>query len=460
MLNQQYTKAASPADFHRELGYGSETHCRCVWSPRYQPKEVSPWQYVGFRDKKGPTTTISAYSQETASRGHYGKEYSVDVCVSPNQFFNWRCGKQLAKLCANWIEIDVSRKNLSPVEEMAVIDDVLTQLKAAGIPAPTLCNSSGSGGWHIYWVYEPVDARSWQKRVWKSLTRHITDRLKGNDLWHVDPTATHDPARVLKIPGTMNSKTKRRVVSYLGGPRYQFLDLLESMGLETAPPPRLSVVNVKPKKSPEDRERAAKQHQTGKHNIKHWWQRTAWAVESHSRKHGVSEGKRDQTAFILYVALCHAMGDHDAAWQFIKQKNADFIRLDDAELESYLKTARTTQYKYRKDTLAAYLENIGIDSAYLYETGKVAPLPPGKIKAAQQGAALSTAEKKRKKTQDALRAALLRLGRKGVEKPTQKQIAHESGMSLSTVKRQAAFLREVKIQGVISSPSIYPPLLS
>lgn len=463
MLSKLYQNAKSPSDFYRILGYGSERHARCVWSQRYKSKGVSAWQYIGSRSKNGATTSISAYSQQTSANSKNGYEYSVDVCVSPNQFYNWRNTKQLVLFCANWVEIDVAKKGLSQLEEMAVIDDVLSQLAAHGIPPPSACNASGSGGWHLYWIYDPIEAYHWRKPVWKAISKKLTDKLVGNGIWHVDPTATHDPARVLKVPGTLNSKTGRRVVSWVGGPTYTFNELAQSLAVNDEKPEYLTAIPSKMDKPAVTQKTQTalkeKRRVTGRHNIKHWWQRTAWAVESHSRRVGVKEGARDKTAFILYVAYCHTHGDPEAAMNEIKIKNAAFIGLSETELSAYLKTAKKAQYKYRKDTLAVYLENLCIDPAFLYETGITAPLPPEKIKAAQQDAAKSTATKKRTKTEEAIKAALLRLHRAGNTKPTQADIAQETGLSLSTIKRNSALLREHISLGVISSPSIYTPFL-
>ena len=51
----------------------------------------------------------------------------------------------------------------------------------------------------------------------------------------------------------------------------------------------------------------------------------------------------------------------------IKQINHDLIHLPEKELETYLSTARfKTRYRYKKDSLAIYLQQLGINTEFLY----------------------------------------------------------------------------------------------
>lgn len=78
------------------------------------------------------------------------------------------------------------------------LHDFLTE---TGLPVPTIVNSGG--GIHVYWpIIEdiPVD-------IWHRHARSLKALCKTHNL-HADPTVTTDPARILRVPGTMNFKDK------------------------------------------------------------------------------------------------------------------------------------------------------------------------------------------------------------------------------------------------------------
>jgi len=83
---------------------------------------------------------------------------------------------------------------------------------ATKLPKPTLVNSGG--GVHVYWTLdEPVSRETWQP---------LADKLKYLCDVHglfADPSVTADPARILRIPGTLNLKQDTpRPVELIGVP--------------------------------------------------------------------------------------------------------------------------------------------------------------------------------------------------------------------------------------------------
>ncbi|WP_163836663.1 hypothetical protein [Spartinivicinus ruber] len=71
---------------------------------------------------------------------------------------------------------------------------------------------------------------------WRLISRAISKCLTGGRYWLVDKAATHGPARVLRVPGTIHGRTGRSVICKLGGPFYTFDSLAHQLGVPTERP--------------------------------------------------------------------------------------------------------------------------------------------------------------------------------------------------------------------------------
>ncbi len=406
------------------------------------------------------------------------KVCSVDCFVSPNEFFDWRNSKQLSKLHACWVEIDTrDHAILSADQEARIVDEVLEQLVERNLPSPTAYVLSGSGGLHLYWIFEGVQAFHWRKFAWKAMADKLCD-LPGGALWSVDHGASKDPARVLRMVGSIHSKSGRSVDCRIGGPLYQFESLAKQLGVPCFEPPRplksiaadsSKVVAEEPSAqiTPVEERRADPQPRKStapypnaeapqKHSIKGWWFRIYTQIVSDLRRAGrpVVEGRRDNTAYILYVALRHIVTDPDQALERVKELNAELIHLPEKDLIQYLSTAKKTLYKYKKDTLADFLEQqVGIKADFLFRPSP-APLTPDEVKARQAHAARTTAINRLVRTRQRLISCFQALQQTCLT-VTQSLLSERSGFSMRTVKRHWRFLLD---SGATRSLSIYSPL--
>ena len=445
-----YTRVPAPVDFTSLLAIGAEQYCRYLWSKQIRSSKPSAWQAIGRRRSGKPVTTLLDY--KLRSEGYIDalgdRRCSVDVFLSPNQFFEWRNAQQLAMLHANWLEIDtVGHQVLTVPQQETLFDDVLQILASSGLPAPTGYVASGSGGMHLYWIYGGVAAYKWRVRIWREVTLVLAKSVKRarrpGALWRVDFAASRDPARVLRLPGTFHGQSGRVVHAYIGGPLYVFEELaealvtsrqnLQALALQSAEGPGTLHVEPKPRPKAPAPAPAAATAGSGRHTIGQWWFRIYAVVCSHARSQGVREGQRDLFAFMFYVALRHIKPSQQDALDTVLALNGEFIHLGEDELKAYLKTAIGKHYKYRKDTVAEYLESIGISPQFLYERDK-APLPRHEVRERQQEAARQTANTRRNNTLEALQTAVGLLLSKGLA-VTQKSLAAASGRSERTVRR-------------------------
>lgn len=456
-----YQKATS-IDFNQMMGIGNEKYCRYVWSYRIA-EDNSPWRAIGNRQSGKKTTKLSQFYLDAS----IGRDCSIDCFVSPNQFFDWRNSKQLASLHSNWLEIDINtpegtlrenKKSLSAEEEAEVVSEVLQQLKAKDVPLPTGYVLSGSGGVHFYWAYDGVDAYKWRVSAWRDIASKLVSKLTGGRLWHVDLGASKDPARVLRMPGTRHGSTRRTVEYFSGGERYSFDGLAQSLDIKIEKISQLKIVKsdntiipAQPKTKKKQSPSNAVNPKTGKHTIGQWWFKIYTHVLTHIHSNPIKEGKRDSAAFILFVALRHIQ-DADSAFQRIRVLNEKYIGLTEDELSRYLKTAMTTHYKYKKDSISDYLSRqLGMDTAFLYKD--VVKLTPAQVKKARQTSAYTTAKKKTENTLNRLIKAAREL--LSTNSPlTQISVAAICGRSERTVRR---YWSEVLTHPAIRCASIYSP---
>ncbi|QNH97699.1 hypothetical protein [Shewanella algae] len=467
-----YHKAVTPADFTDLLGIGREDYCRYVWSPHINPRKSTnkpaSWQAIGRRQSGKPVSKLidiklqaEGYVARTGVR-----TCSLDLFVSPNQFFDWRNTKQLAQLHANWIDIDtVGHDVISQQHQESLFTEVLRILRDKSLPVPTGYIASGSGGMHLYWIYEGVPAYKWRVRIWREISLVLARTLKqarpSDANWIVDFAASRDPARVLRLPGTFHGKSGRIVQAFTGGPVYDFNQLAvllvrseqNQQAIALHQQGRLEDLKPKTKAKPAKPSQSKPAKHPGRHTIGQWWFRIYSVICSHARSEGVAEGKRDLHAFILYIALRHIKRSPEEAYQAVKALNAEFIHLTEDELAAYLKTAQQKHYKYTKDSIAEYLEsNLGIASDFLFETTK-ATLTPEEIRSRQHDAAKNTADVRRSKTLTALQTALMQLVKTRMT-VTQKAIALLTGRSVRTVRR---YWQELKTFERSFGPALYIP---
>jgi hypothetical protein len=168
-----------------------------------------------------------------AASSHADQDVYVGVGLAPPEAKSWgphrRCDAgTIVGLPGLWIDVDWAspvhaKSNLPPNEDAAL------GLIAAMGPRPTVLVRTGHGiqAWwlfHEIWIFEhPGDwARAADAIIRWQATLRARAEARG---WTVD--ATHDLARVLRVPGTTNTKAKPVPVDLLlhDGPRYELSDL-------------------------------------------------------------------------------------------------------------------------------------------------------------------------------------------------------------------------------------------
>ncbi len=435
-----------PVHYYDLIELKNPTYVRSLLTPNH----VSNYKIHLLGNTKSKfKTTIKQYKRDTYAYVEVlgVKREAVNNYHTPNEFFSWPRTRNLALLRANWLEIDVKEeiekfdirdrvKNL----EKRVVDDVFQQLEANQFPPPTGYVCSGSGGVHFYWIYEPIAAKPMNVELWRSIAHKLKEKLRSNNIWHVDEGATGKIAGHMRIPGSMNHKTGLYARFFDGGAKYMFNELVKDFGLAA----KLNKLQkryarisspIEPSQQktlcPNDKPKPYRKYG---HNIKEWWLKCVNIIKSHFNNLGyVPLGKRDKTAFILFVAFQHI--DKNSAFERLLKVNQDFINLPTEELTNLVQTAKVVNYNYKKETLAEYIYSIlGYVPDYLKPKEKIR-LSVDEVQRRQKLSANSTAEKKRVRTNELILSAISELTILNEVKPTQKQVAEKTGLGLSTVKR-------------------------
>lgn len=117
-----------------------------------------------------------------------------DRFVTVNEFHAWRIVRQLKSLRALFVDIDATLH----------LDELLDALASAKLPAPSFVMFTGRG-MHAYWLHKHVPAQALP--VWQRCQDTLITALAcvGAD------RAAKDCARVLRLAGSVNSKTGTQV---------------------------------------------------------------------------------------------------------------------------------------------------------------------------------------------------------------------------------------------------------
>jgi len=134
---------------------------------------------------------------------------------------------QVHLLTALWVDIDGLRERLGVTPEApgALADELIVHVRELGLPDPTLVNVTGQG-LHAKWLLAaPLLAGPFNLRRWEAAQFQLGERFEALR-WPVDRGA-RDAPRVLRLAGTINSKTGTRCRALRVARRVDFEEVAE-----------------------------------------------------------------------------------------------------------------------------------------------------------------------------------------------------------------------------------------
>lgn len=157
----------------------------------------------------------------------------AETFVTMNRFHGPRRVANLAELNALFLDLDIYRiPELSGRDIPSLLMGFEQHWARVGLPSPSFFIDSGRGAYAI-WLHDPLPAAAHSR--WSALLRHMIGSCANLG---ADP-ACSDATRILRVPGSVNSKVGRTVTVLSGnGRRFSFDNLEDRYYLANGRPTR------------------------------------------------------------------------------------------------------------------------------------------------------------------------------------------------------------------------------
>lgn len=295
--------------------------------------------------------TKATIKNETYKQWHYFikklkmQEFnSENVYISLNTFYKpQRRIENIKELNALYIDLDIYNTNLNRTQEQILVwlQEEYFEDRQTGVPTPSIIVDSGRG-LYLIWKIEPVPYKALP--LWKAIEEHFYTRLKdfGADRKCLDPT------RILRVPESINSKSKSVVnVIWDYKTNYSLRFIQEDYLPELTPKEKKK---GRPKKIVSIyRERSL------------YIERIKDLLKLCELRDYDLRGEREYILFLYRYYSCYFTNDADEALSNIIELNNKFVYpLKRREVISATKSAETAYnkgklYKYKNDTLIEIL---------------------------------------------------------------------------------------------------------
>ncbi len=425
------------SQFAELLSLGSEKYTRTMM---YFDDAKAKWGVICNNPKRKNITSINFLQSRSEGLKDEDGNFmgGLDLFFTPNQFFQWKTAKQLSQLHANYLDIDTPKhKSISSGESKLILRNVLSQLKSNNIPAPNAIVSSGSGGWHLYWIYSPIEGYVVNQIKWREITAKLLSSIKSNNIFTVDSSASSDPTRLLRLPGSFHVKAENNCNCVHLSESYDFHLLSSALELD---------FDVPTIKKPETIHVRA----GNPHNIKDYWSKIYFKLLEVANKGKVSKdhANRDIFLFLSMVALQHIKGSSEKAFADVMKLNQRYGlftgRTSDsnpAQVKRYLSSCFNVRYKYEKTKLITlFKDHFDCDITDLF-TWKKNPLSKEEVSRRQFKSAKATHQVRKNKSQALILKALNILKAEG-ESPSMAKVSQLAGIAKRTVVNHKKFYRE------------------
>ena len=274
-----------------------------------------------------------------------------NVYISINTFYStFRRLEYLKELKAQFIDLDIYKTKFTK-------EQILMQLEAdyfnKSIPRPNLIIDSGRG-LYLIWLINSVPSKALP--LWKAVEEYLYSVLKqfGADRQALDPT------RVLRVPGSINSKSRTTVKII---EEYDYIYDLREIQKEYLPD--LEEKKVKKKGRPRKtvfihRERSL------------YYARIQDIIKLCELREYDLRGHREFILFLYRYYLCYFLEDTQKALEDVLELNREFISpLSETEVIRATRSAenvylsKNKEYKYKNETLIEKLDITEHEETYM-----------------------------------------------------------------------------------------------
>lgn len=282
-----------------------------------------------------------------------------DVFIAINPLYRWRGekGKRTNENVSqiNWLWVDIDCDSDSPDWAYSTVMKIETsKIMGNVIPDPTLTVFSGRGVW-LMWQIDPISPRNKiSMPIWRKLMKQFGEVLRpyGAD------QKTGDPARLMRLAGSINSKSGQKVsINQHSWQSYDIKELAEKY----LPPSRANRKTKKPREEGKTREGATNkpknlftlhsQNYTRFHDIERLV----------TIRNGNLTGYRNEILFIYALYSMYYHGDINAVARSTARLNDSFSEpLDSGEVEGIIRSVENNsdegKYQHKTATIIRKLD--------------------------------------------------------------------------------------------------------
>ncbi len=278
--------------------------------------------------------------------------------ISLNRFWGRRYTAKLAELNAVFLDLDFHThdkwQGATAPQLQAAFE---TALQKAGIPLPSITLHTGRGV-AVIWLIKalpPEALKRWQGAMQAA--------IKFGAAFGADP-ACSDAARVFRLPGTINEKSKKEVlVAAATGERYCFDRLADAFYVAVGQPTRAELKKAQTERARQAKPTAARKMPKGLSSAERFSQ-IMQDLETIRQYYGgyIPEGMRNTWLHLYAVCLTHCAPHRDSAPDIQFQANNATPGLSPREIEGIIRNAErciergvSTKYFYKGCTIADLL---------------------------------------------------------------------------------------------------------
>ena len=274
-----------------------------------------------------------------------------NVYISINTFYStFRRLEYLKEIKAQFIDLDIYKTGFTKAQ---IIMHLETDYFNKSIPRPNLIIDSGRG-LYLIWLLNSVPSKALP--LWKAIEEYLYSVLKpfGADRQALDPT------RILRVPGSINSKSKTTVKVI---EQYDYIYDLREIQNEYLP--ELEERKAKKKGRPSKtvfihRERSL------------YYARIQDIIKLCELREYDLKGHRELILFLYRYYLCYFLEDTKKALEDVLELNREFVYpLSETEVIRATRSAekvylsKDKDYKYKNETLIELLAITELEETYM-----------------------------------------------------------------------------------------------
>ncbi|MFI3210971.1 MAG: hypothetical protein R3Y64_07985 [Peptostreptococcaceae bacterium] len=283
-----------------------------------------------------------------------------DLYISINSFFiPLRQSKAIRQLNAFWIDLDYYKEDKYKNKTTQEMIRIMRSDGKFELLEPSLFVDSGNG-LYIFWLIE--DAPKHAIKIWQYIENKLVDHFVS---YGADQGAK-DPVRVLRIPGSINSKTGRRatIISNKAHIRYRLSDIKDKI-LPELPYSKEEWLKIKEERKKVKQE--SKNNIRKNNKVRHLrtirnlnYSRMLDIEKLIDIRNGELQGYRNYAIYMYTLFNLYTNGEMDELERYIERINNKLTEpLTNKNIKDIIKTAKVAYCRYL-DSMNTYKDGTSI----------------------------------------------------------------------------------------------------